>query len=160
MMGIVVPETYWASNKICNKNHLLHPVGILFPHINDDARQNHSKWMELLKCWISDLSILWAVEVPLCGRSQRNIAIISAVMLVHVRQSVRMSQLQKWVKNFKKIYYIVNRPRQNALDWLTLRWSHYDPSKRRLPLTHWHGVTFQTTQTLSNIAVISCNTVK
>ena len=38
MMGITVPETCWASNKICNKNHLLHLVGILFPHINDDAR--------------------------------------------------------------------------------------------------------------------------
>jgi hypothetical protein len=34
MMGIVVPETCWASNKTCNKNHLLHLVGILFPHIN------------------------------------------------------------------------------------------------------------------------------
>ena len=34
MMGIVVPETCWASNKICNKNHLLHLVGILFPHTN------------------------------------------------------------------------------------------------------------------------------
>ena len=32
MMGIVVPETCWASNKICNKI-LLHLVGILFPHI-------------------------------------------------------------------------------------------------------------------------------
>ena len=32
MMGIVVPETCCASNKICNKNHLLHLVGILFPH--------------------------------------------------------------------------------------------------------------------------------
>ena len=38
MMGVVVPETCRASNKICNKNHLLHLVGILFPHINDDAR--------------------------------------------------------------------------------------------------------------------------
>jgi hypothetical protein len=38
MMGIVVPETCWASNKICNKSHLLHLVGILFPHINDNAR--------------------------------------------------------------------------------------------------------------------------
>ena len=38
MMGIVVPETCWASNKICNKKPLLHLVGILFPHINDDAR--------------------------------------------------------------------------------------------------------------------------
>ena len=33
MMGIIVPETCWASSKICNKNHLLHLVGILFPHI-------------------------------------------------------------------------------------------------------------------------------
>jgi len=38
MMGIMVPETCWANNKICNKNHLLHLVGILFPHINDDER--------------------------------------------------------------------------------------------------------------------------
>ena len=32
MMGIVVSETCWASNKIRSKNHLLHLVGILFPH--------------------------------------------------------------------------------------------------------------------------------
>ena len=32
MMGIVMPETCWASNKICNKKPLLHLVGILFPH--------------------------------------------------------------------------------------------------------------------------------
>ena len=38
MMGIVLPETWWACNKICNKYHLLHLVGILFPHNNDDAR--------------------------------------------------------------------------------------------------------------------------
>ena len=38
MMGIVVPETCWASNKICNKYHLLHLVGVLFPNINEDAR--------------------------------------------------------------------------------------------------------------------------
>ena len=31
MMDIIVPETCWASNKICNKKHLLHLVGILFP---------------------------------------------------------------------------------------------------------------------------------
>ena len=30
MMGIMVHETCWA-NKICNKNHLLHLVGVLFP---------------------------------------------------------------------------------------------------------------------------------
>ena len=38
MMGIVLSETCWACNKICNKYHLLHLVGVLFPHINDDAR--------------------------------------------------------------------------------------------------------------------------
>ena len=37
MMGIVLPETCWSCNKICNK-YLLHLVGILFPHNNDDAR--------------------------------------------------------------------------------------------------------------------------
>ena len=46
MMGIMVPETCWASNKICNKNHLLHLVGILLQHINDDAR---SKSLKILK---------------------------------------------------------------------------------------------------------------
>ena len=38
MMGIVVPATCWVNNKICNKKPLLHLVGNLFPHINDDAR--------------------------------------------------------------------------------------------------------------------------
>ena len=38
MMGIVLSETCWACNKICNKYHLLHLVGTLFPHNNDDAR--------------------------------------------------------------------------------------------------------------------------
>jgi hypothetical protein len=32
MMGIMVPETCCTSNKICNKKHLLHLVGISFPH--------------------------------------------------------------------------------------------------------------------------------
>ena len=36
MMGIVVPETCWVNNKNCNKNRLLHLVGILFPHISTD----------------------------------------------------------------------------------------------------------------------------
>jgi hypothetical protein len=35
MMGIMVPETCWACNKIYNKKHLLHLVGILFPHGTD-----------------------------------------------------------------------------------------------------------------------------
>jgi hypothetical protein len=48
MMGIMVPETCWASNKICNKNHLWYLVGILFPHINDDAR---SKSLHICTSW-------------------------------------------------------------------------------------------------------------
>jgi hypothetical protein len=50
LMGIVVPETCWASNKICNKKHLLQLVRILFPHINDDARSE-----SLQKSWHSNL---------------------------------------------------------------------------------------------------------
>ena len=35
----------WTSNRICNKNHLLHLDGILFPHINDDSRlKSHQKY--------------------------------------------------------------------------------------------------------------------
>jgi hypothetical protein len=56
MMGTVVPETCSASNKICNKKPLLHLVGILFPHINDDARsKSHQKriqstFSQTMKC--------------------------------------------------------------------------------------------------------------
>jgi hypothetical protein len=39
MMDIIVPETCWASNKICNKKHLLHLVGILFPHTMTNCKQ-------------------------------------------------------------------------------------------------------------------------
>jgi hypothetical protein len=52
MMSIMVPETCWASNKICNKKHLLHLVGILFPHINDDAR---SKSLQVYYVFCMDL---------------------------------------------------------------------------------------------------------
>ena len=43
MMGTVVPETCWASNKICNKKPLLHLVGILFPHIVPWSQENARK---------------------------------------------------------------------------------------------------------------------
>ena len=46
MMVIILPETCWACNKICNKYHLLHLVGILFPHNNDDTR---SKSLQICK---------------------------------------------------------------------------------------------------------------
>ena len=51
--GNTMPETCWA----CNKYHLLHLVGILFPHNNDDAR---SKSLQMLKCiWSHNLSCLF-----------------------------------------------------------------------------------------------------
>ena len=43
MMGIVVPETHRGRNKIRSNNNLLHLVGILFPHINDDAQSKPHK---------------------------------------------------------------------------------------------------------------------
>ena len=58
--GIMVPETCWASNKICNKNHLLHLVGILFSHINDDARSK-SLQMYTATVFLSTLSV-WSVN--------------------------------------------------------------------------------------------------
>ena len=48
-----LPETCWASNNICNKKPLLHLVGILFPHINEDAR---------LKPHQIHIEILWAIS--------------------------------------------------------------------------------------------------
>jgi hypothetical protein len=51
MMGIVVPEACWASNKICNKDHLLHLGGILLPHINNlhFASQTMKAWRTFLE---------------------------------------------------------------------------------------------------------------
>ena len=34
MMGIMVTETCWANNRFCNKNNLLHLVGLLFPRMS------------------------------------------------------------------------------------------------------------------------------
>ena len=52
MMGIVMSETCWASNKICNKNHRLHLVGILFPHVKDDARSKpHQIYKVTSRAW-------------------------------------------------------------------------------------------------------------
>ena len=65
MMGIVLPETCWACNKICNKYHLLHLVGVLFPHINDDAR---SKSLQIYQshCYSQIHNILELVQRNQC----------------------------------------------------------------------------------------------
>ena len=62
MMGIMVPEKCWASNKICNKIHLLHLVGILFPHIIDDVRSKPHQmykfvFFQLINEWRAGLEI-------------------------------------------------------------------------------------------------------
>jgi hypothetical protein len=60
MMGVVVPETRWASNKICNKNHLLHLVGNLFPHINEDARSK-SHQINITKSTANKYWYIWRI---------------------------------------------------------------------------------------------------
>jgi hypothetical protein len=76
MMGIIVPETCFASNKICNKNHLLHLVGILFPHINEDARSKpHKTCVNILiwtgNFWLRDINFVEMITqrvllTPMC----------------------------------------------------------------------------------------------
>ena len=77
MMGIVVPETCWASNKICNKKYLLYLVGILFPHIKDDARsKSHEKYFHL--------PVAFEIKLRCAFRSSRRWAITTAIALWNV----------------------------------------------------------------------------
>jgi hypothetical protein len=51
IMGIMVPETCWASNKICNKKtHLLHIVGILFPRTKKNCAPSWLYLQEQVTC--------------------------------------------------------------------------------------------------------------
>jgi hypothetical protein len=61
MMGIMVPETCWASNKICNKKHMLHLVGILFPR----KKVSHRYWSTVLT-----LNILLTLHFTISPGSQ------------------------------------------------------------------------------------------
>ena len=47
----LVPETCWASNKIWNKYHLLHLVGILFPHIPGSFNDHFNNWLHSINWW-------------------------------------------------------------------------------------------------------------
>ena len=55
MMDIMVSETCWVSNKICNKKHLLHLVGILFP-VNLCARNGrlHTNYSNAINVCLLD----------------------------------------------------------------------------------------------------------
>jgi len=49
MMGIRAAKTCWADSKFAITTTLLHPVGLLFPRINDDARSNsHQEILHLV----------------------------------------------------------------------------------------------------------------
>ena len=55
MMGIVLPETCWASNKICNKYRLLHLVCILFLHVFNIQQLTRGNILEGLNMSASEL---------------------------------------------------------------------------------------------------------
>ena len=63
MMGIVVPEICWASNKICNKNHLLHLVGILFPHtiVSYTNLATHTRSTLLISSLLLHFHLQWSI---------------------------------------------------------------------------------------------------
>jgi len=80
MMGIVVPETCWASNKICNKNLCCIYLAFYFHILTTMHSQNHIKRMSVLDCmfyiftyycsfntaWMSHLKIMfqtWTTSV-------------------------------------------------------------------------------------------------
>jgi hypothetical protein len=61
MMGIMVPETCRASSKICNKNRLLHLVGICFKH--DEIYSHFFRLYERLQCCLRELLIALISEM-------------------------------------------------------------------------------------------------
>ena len=74
MMGIVVPETCWASNKTCNKKTLLHLVGILFPHI--------LKYLWILCCLVTFPNLsFFDVNLWITGRSRKFIYSFKSVFV-------------------------------------------------------------------------------
>ena len=56
MMGIVVPETCWESNKICNKNPCCIQLAIYFHILTTMHGQNHIKSSTMLRqdCFLPD----------------------------------------------------------------------------------------------------------
>ena len=95
MMGIVVPETCWARNKMCNKkNPLLHLVGILFPHINDNARsKSHQIYESLILMILMNFAVLSDTKWQ-CG-SESHVFLQAAWLAEHTYHAGR--QTSKWV---------------------------------------------------------------
>ena len=59
-VGIMVPETFWASNKICNKNSSVASSWHFFPHIIDDARSKPHQTKSLIQ---NNLCPSWGFEL-------------------------------------------------------------------------------------------------
>ena len=98
-LRVMVPETCWASNKICNKYHLLHPVGILFPHIKDDARSEslqivrYNYFPEIWK-----LLVQWVADIQYIARNLPRPAFTKGQTL-EIRQSPRWKfPTSKWFR--------------------------------------------------------------
>jgi hypothetical protein len=77
------------SNKICDKNHLLHPVSILFPYINDDAR---SKPHQIYRFWFSGK---WCCVSRLVFALFRRKVLLYLQGLIGIRTSV-ISSIVSW----------------------------------------------------------------
>jgi hypothetical protein len=88
MMGIMVPETCWASNKICNKNHLLHLVGILFPHIC----LRIEKSVACVRVYLRNLRLLGHMECRI-NKVQVHIVLIPAIIVF----TIRFAECLRWI---------------------------------------------------------------
>ena len=110
MMGIVLRETCWACNKICNKYHLLHLVGISFSHNNDDAR---SKSLQI--SYVCFLFCFW------CNSPQWARFSSFTRFLDHTqrRSTVGMTSLDEWSARRRDLYLTTHntRKRQTPMPW-------------------------------------------
>jgi hypothetical protein len=87
MMGIVVPDICWASNKICNKYNLLNLVGILFPHTyyNDE-----------LSCDAIKSSIFLTVFIKFMNIISRQITLPCKFLIFFLLEYVQIWRLQNY----------------------------------------------------------------
>jgi len=129
MMVIVVPETCWDSNKICNKNPLLNLVGILFPCFKESiivhftcqtfSYQNRP----IVITWYNNL-LLWRL---LFRRDT------SAWRLIHRSKlySSPVSLLRHFSINDKNFPPSSSRTMTSAVDWLQARRTGFDTWQKK-----------------------------
>jgi len=118
MMDIVMPETCWASNEICNKKPLLHLVGILFPHINDDARSKSHQTVILVwrhgkkphgwcGWWLLRLFtiriLLYSPPTP-CSHMSTNSKLFSTneIYLLDICTNMRLNGTSRWRRGIER----------------------------------------------------------